>query len=501
MEGALSSLQRGQFSFCTFGAFGEEFKTQPMFECSHCALTLATGKVVCAGCARLCHDGAGRICEDGGDATGNDGQPRSGPHLLGPVKAYCDCCSTGRCKLVCSRSGGISPTPPTPEECQAWEVFNDAWVAEHGDELDERLRTPDYGNADYWDDRYKDNLDDDREDEWLLPFSEVKEHVAQAAKELAAEHVDRCGVGAQQGLACLVVGCGDSAFSADLHDSAAAATNDANGVDEAWAGPPLQIMSTDVSESVIAAMAEAHAKLRPALQWQVDDACKMALSDECFDLVIDKGLVDCLFCAAADKVRETMAEAARVLRPGGRYMIFCFSDREEVARLLKDCTPLEIHRLEEVAVLGGDYDEGEESEEEREEQEEEEEEEEEEGEGDGEGKIDKVEAAPDAAVEEPAPVTLSADSWLRRTAATTSNGAGGFLAGAAAAAGAVGAAAQAAVVSGGCCDGEDGGCCDDGGGGGCCDSDEGKGDEDDEDPGGGGWAQPISMIIGIKPFA
>jgi SAM-dependent methyltransferase len=68
----------------------------------------------------------------------------------------------------------------------------------------------------------------------------------------------------------LVVGCGNSALSADMH-SAGFAT----------------VHSIDFSDTVIERMRAAHAG-RPGLVWDVMDATAMTFPDGSFDLVVDK---------------------------------------------------------------------------------------------------------------------------------------------------------------------------------------------------------------------
>ena len=93
--------------------------------------------------------------------------------------------------------------------------------------------------------------------------------------------------------------------------------------------------STDVSEVVIDRMKKAPDSLsRPSLRWCVDDACASSFADGAFDAVLDKGLIDCLMCESQEAVAKAVGEAGRVLRPGGRHIVLCFTNKDEVVRLM-----------------------------------------------------------------------------------------------------------------------------------------------------------------------
>ncbi|KAI9990172.1 hypothetical protein PInf_020598 [Phytophthora infestans] len=101
----------------------------------------------------------------------------------------------------------------------------------------------------------------------------------------------------------LVVGCGNSALSADLA---------ADGFSS--------LLSVDFSERVIDEMRRKH----PVLQWQVMDMTDMrALEDASFDLVMDKGALDALMAEDTPEIKrdalKMLREVRRVLAPGGRY--------------------------------------------------------------------------------------------------------------------------------------------------------------------------------------
>ncbi|CAM9468794.1 unnamed protein product, partial [Laminaria digitata] len=106
----------------------------------------------------------------------------------------------------------------------------------------------------------------------------------------------------------LIVGCGNSNFSAELYD---------DGFEE--------VENVDFSQPVVAEMCRVHAKARPRMTWRVMDVTDMTgYEDGSFDAVVDKGTLDALMSEDTADVRESgqamLREVARVLNPGGRYM-------------------------------------------------------------------------------------------------------------------------------------------------------------------------------------
>lgn len=147
-----------------------------------------------------------------------------------------------------------------------------------------------YAKKDYWEERFATETDFD----WLVPYSivadRIKAHLTPAST-------------------ILVVGCGNSSFSADLYDD----------------GYP-HITNVDYAENVIAHMAERHASDRPHMTWRVLDMTDMAdLDSHSFDCVLDKAAMDALMPNEGDVwnpdrtvVRQATAmctHIARVLRP------------------------------------------------------------------------------------------------------------------------------------------------------------------------------------------
>ncbi len=114
----------------------------------------------------------------------------------------------------------------------------------------------------YWDEFFRDweRRSGDSAFEWYGSWKDIAPHV-----------IGRLPAGTpRDALSVLVVGCGNSSLSADMHG--AGFTN---------------VVSIDFSEGVIGRMRAQHTA-RPSLRWEVMDAKAMTFPDGTFDLVVDK---------------------------------------------------------------------------------------------------------------------------------------------------------------------------------------------------------------------
>lgn len=155
----------------------------------------------------------------------------------------------------------------------------------------------DFHSKSYWEDFFK--IRGGEAFEWYGTFKDIRSLVLSKAKS-----TDKI----------LIVGCGNSEFSAELYDA---------GFD--------QITNLDFSSVVIDDM-RAKNTHRPRMRWVIGDMTDMqAIANESFDIVFDKGALDAL---VSDSSRENLQQAAkmfdeidRVLVDTGAYM--CISLAEE----------------------------------------------------------------------------------------------------------------------------------------------------------------------------
>lgn len=155
-----------------------------------------------------------------------------------------------------------------------------------------------YKTKEYWDDRFQTEETYD----WLLTYSHVKQYISPYLKP---EHK------------ILIVGCGNSTFSADLYDAGF-----------------QNIVNIDFSKIVINRMADVH-KSRSHMTWLEMDMCDLTFDDSTFDVVIDKATMDALLVdegsvwdpeadiiASVDKMCR---DISRVLSPQGVFLQISFS--------------------------------------------------------------------------------------------------------------------------------------------------------------------------------
>eukprot|EP00747_Dinoflagellata_sp_TGD_P170778 gnl/TRDRNA2_/TRDRNA2_203216_c0_seq1.p1 gnl/TRDRNA2_/TRDRNA2_203216_c0~~gnl/TRDRNA2_/TRDRNA2_203216_c0_seq1.p1 ORF type:complete len:231 (-),score=38.97 gnl/TRDRNA2_/TRDRNA2_203216_c0_seq1:173-865(-) len=145
--------------------------------------------------------------------------------------------------------------------------------------------------ASYWDAEY---LQHPKPFEWLRHYADLAPIIAEAT---AGNH----------GCRILHVGCGNSMITERMYDAGY-----------------RNIVNIDVSSVVVAQMRERNLSTRSDMRWLHMDATCMDFEDRCFDLVLDKSLIDTLACTPSGERAETIAsymrEVMRVLRPGGIFL-------------------------------------------------------------------------------------------------------------------------------------------------------------------------------------
>jgi EEF1A lysine methyltransferase 4 len=114
-----------------------------------------------------------------------------------------------------------------------------------------------YKTKEYWDERFQKEETYD----WLLTYQQIKSSISQFLRP------DQT---------ILIIGCGNSTFSADLYDDGF-----------------HNIVNIDFSKIVIDRMSEAN-KSRPHMTWLDMDMCDLTFDDASFDVVIDKATMDAL---------------------------------------------------------------------------------------------------------------------------------------------------------------------------------------------------------------
>eukprot|EP01038_Epipyxis_sp_PR26KG_P010537 gene10537-14157_t len=152
---------------------------------------------------------------------------------------------------------------------------------------------PDYGSSSYWDERY---AADDRSYDWYQDYAALAPHINPILKKALMTN----------DFEILVPGCGSSKLGAEIYDRGC-----------------KNITNIDTSTVVISQMTELYAE-REEMEFTVMDARRMEyIPDQCFDLIIDKALLDTLICSENNlsDVGQYVQEMMRVLKVGGVFIV------------------------------------------------------------------------------------------------------------------------------------------------------------------------------------
>ena len=152
-----------------------------------------------------------------------------------------------------------------------------------------------YSDVRYWNNRYSETPDSTFD--WYTKYSAIKELIVPRFSEKSR---------------ILVVGSGNSLLSASLYD-------------EGY----QNITNIDISDIVVEQMNQKFAD-RPGMQWANMDARKLDFPSESFDVVIDKGCLDCLFTGthSYQNVGLCLKEITRILVPSGCYICISYRDAD-----------------------------------------------------------------------------------------------------------------------------------------------------------------------------
>jgi len=109
----------------------------------------------------------------------------------------------------------------------------------------------------------------------------------------------------------LMVGCGNSALSSEMHEAGF-----------------RRISNIDISAAAVAKMQLSFGQL--GMEWQVMDATAMTFPHDSFDLAVDKGTVDAMMSGGGDDAAMALsAEVWRTLRPGGIFVLVSHSGQRQ----------------------------------------------------------------------------------------------------------------------------------------------------------------------------
>jgi SAM-dependent methyltransferase len=120
----------------------------------------------------------------------------------------------------------------------------------------------------------------------------------------------------------LVAGCGNSDLSADLYDVGY-----------------RNIVSVDISTTVIRQMTSKYEESRPDLKFLQMDLLEMSFAENEFSVVLDKGTVDAIFTdespEVVGRIDKMLAEIGRVLRIGGRFICVSLAQQHIIGHVVR----------------------------------------------------------------------------------------------------------------------------------------------------------------------
>ncbi|KAK8867220.1 hypothetical protein M9Y10_010197 [Tritrichomonas musculus] len=184
--------------------------------------------------------------------------------------------------------------------CTNEELFDlvmDIETAEYTDEpIDiEKILKSNYGAHDYWDNTYAESK---KPFEWYIQWSDVEPKVSQFVKN--------------KDLA-LIIGCGNSNMSYEVQQK-----------------DVKMVVSIDFSKIVIDQMTEKY-KGNENLLWYEMDCTDMSFKDDLFDVVLDKGTFDAIFCGfdRSLKILSSLSEIWRVLKNNGFFIEISFGQPKD----------------------------------------------------------------------------------------------------------------------------------------------------------------------------
>ena len=157
-----------------------------------------------------------------------------------------------------------------------------------------------YGDPEYWDDRYE-KAGGSASFDWLESYFSLKTLIERFCPDKEAR--------------ILVLGCGNAEFSEDMYDDGY-----------------HNIVNVDISDVVIKQMKARNMEQRPLMTWITLDVTQMEdnIKSNTFDFVVDKSTLDALLCGDDSflKMAQMLKETQRVLKTNGNYFAISYGKPE-----------------------------------------------------------------------------------------------------------------------------------------------------------------------------
>ena len=179
--------------------------------------------------------------------------------------------------------------------CTNEELFDLVMDIETAGYADESADIDEFGSHEYWDKSYAESK---KPFEWFFHWSHIEPKLSQFVKN--------------KDLA-LNIGCGNSDMSYELQQK-----------------DVKMVVSIDFSKNVINQMKEKY-KNNENLLWYEMDCTDLSFKDDLFDVVLDKGTFDAIFCGddISSKIFSSLSEIWRVLKKNGFFIEISFGNPED----------------------------------------------------------------------------------------------------------------------------------------------------------------------------
>lgn len=197
-----------------------------------------------------------------------------------------------------------------------------AWSGARGRQaLRSQRQATTFGTQEYWEKFYSGDSADSKDFEWFCDYEDIRPFFHEFAQPVLDASSSRPPK-------MLVAGCGNSHLTCDLYDDLCADSM------------AVEIWNVDYAEAAItrARATAGRRKLRHVVA-DLRALPEETFREKSFDVVVDKGTMDALFCAGPSSVQRFTAELRRVLRPGGMVLLMSgVATGEEILEIFRNWT-------------------------------------------------------------------------------------------------------------------------------------------------------------------
>ncbi|CAK9004591.1 unnamed protein product [Durusdinium trenchii] len=182
-----------------------------------------------------------------------------------------------------------------------------------------------FGKQEYWESFYSGDTEDAKDFEWFCSYEDIEPFFRDFARP-ALEKPSPAALRPQ----LMIAGCGNSRLANEIYD------------DLSSDGIEVDIWNVDYAEAAIA-RARAVAGERPLKHVVADlrDLPEETFPENSFDVIVDKGTMDALFCAGGPSAQRCAEQLHKVLRPSGVMLVLSgVASSQELLQSFRDWTTI-----------------------------------------------------------------------------------------------------------------------------------------------------------------